>query len=1037
MANDGQIVFEVTADGRHAIANIKDITSQIQNETKKWDKAASDSANSINDSFSGALKGLLPALGTAAVIGALKNIGSAAIQAASDLEEVQNVVDVTFGDSAGVIDDWAKRAITQFGLTETQAKRFASTIGATLKSSGLAGKEINQISTDLAGLAADMASFYNMDFDTAFAKIRSGLSGETEPLKQLGINMSVANLEAFALSKGITKAFKDMSQGEQTMLRYQYIMQATADAQGDFARTSDGYANGLRLMESNIESIKTKLGSVLLPVISDVVSTFNDFLTKLTTTPEKTILDDFAGIDAETERKLLEIQKTADSAGALIEKLQVTSGNGIETAISGIATGANKLNAGSAKSWQNLMNAFEDTTGIKSLFGDSEVTDGVSELAKALAGDSVTTGKAQAWQTFLGSLANNAEAVSKLTGKSAEETGKWLEEMATKAALLEPDDAKGWSELMTAIVGGVDVNTKEGRDFIEQIASGYLAMGSNSKEAKDGLLALGFTEDQITQKQEAWLATCKDLVKTIPGLSEIIDTETGAVRGGIGALTDYVNEWKVSQEKIAWLKAYNKKKEALAEKQSAMQGYEIDAELAKRRYVNFIQKMNEKYGVNYEIDYENHGITGTDAWTTNPLNPEERDQMRKLHYNWENADRELERNRGALNEATEEMIALNEIAAEKMATLTDEEKKALGITDELSSSLGEEGQAALNAAQDALKALADYVDGVSKTVRSGIENSFKPFEVVQTHTQKVKDLQKELDGLKAGTKEADQYKLRIADENDIYTISKMKDGIKSQIDYLKQYNDYMTKAQSMGFSNEFLSQFADGSVESFNWLEQLVNATPAEVAELNALWAEKEEKTAALTKTLTDQKLTVDQVYNEMAEKAKEAVAALDLENEAATNSGKTVDGIIRGLGEKYEDVKEQVDSILSQIDRLASLGIDVSFLNNGLGPGGKIASGIANVPGFATGLDFVPYDNFFAKLHRGEAVLTAEENKVWQGMRAGQYDSVDYDRLGGVMSESVKAGGNVYLDGRMVGAVISDRQGREFRSLQRSGWQV
>ena len=113
---------------------------------------------------------------------ALLDFGKDAIQAASDLEEVQNVVDVTFGDDAAKIEKWAKAAGTQFGLTETQAKKFTSTLGAMMKSAGLAGPEIVDMSTDLAGLAADMASFYNLDFDTAFQKIRSGISGETEPL---------------------------------------------------------------------------------------------------------------------------------------------------------------------------------------------------------------------------------------------------------------------------------------------------------------------------------------------------------------------------------------------------------------------------------------------------------------------------------------------------------------------------------------------------------------------------------------------------------------------------------------------------------------------------------------------------------------------------------------------------------------------------------------------------------------------------------------------------------------------------------------
>ena len=141
----------------------------------------------------------------------LVGFGKDAIEAASDLQEVQNVVDATFGASgAAKIEQWAKSAGTQFGLTETQAKKFTSTLGAMMKSSGMAGDDIVEMSTDLAGLAADMASFYNLDFDTAFQKIRSGISGETEPLKQLGINMSVANLNAYALQQGLQKTFEEM-----------------------------------------------------------------------------------------------------------------------------------------------------------------------------------------------------------------------------------------------------------------------------------------------------------------------------------------------------------------------------------------------------------------------------------------------------------------------------------------------------------------------------------------------------------------------------------------------------------------------------------------------------------------------------------------------------------------------------------------------------------------------------------------------------------------------------------------------------------
>lgn len=188
------------------------------------------------------------------------------IELASDLTEVQNVVDVTFGGSSGTINNWAKQAATSFGMSELAAKEYTGTLGAMLKSQGITSDSVVQLSTDLVGLAGDMASFYNLDIETAFSKIRSGMSGEIEPLKQLGINMSVANMEAYALAEGIEKPWKKMSQQEQTMLRYNYLLEQTADAQGDFARTSDSYANQQRIMELTMQNLSAELGEKLLPV---------------------------------------------------------------------------------------------------------------------------------------------------------------------------------------------------------------------------------------------------------------------------------------------------------------------------------------------------------------------------------------------------------------------------------------------------------------------------------------------------------------------------------------------------------------------------------------------------------------------------------------------------------------------------------------------------------------------------------------------------------------------------------------------------
>ena len=206
----------------------------------------------------------------------LLDVGKKTINLASDLEEVQNVVDVTFGKDAEKINKWSKEANKAFGMSELSAKKFNGTMGAMLKSMGLTGDEVLEMSTEMTGLAGDFASFYNLDHEEAFNKIRAGISGETEPLKQLGINMSVANLEAFALSQGIDKTYDSMTQAEQATLRYNYLMSVSADAQGDFARTSDSFANQQRILQLNLENISATLGKRLLPYITEFVKKLNE-----------------------------------------------------------------------------------------------------------------------------------------------------------------------------------------------------------------------------------------------------------------------------------------------------------------------------------------------------------------------------------------------------------------------------------------------------------------------------------------------------------------------------------------------------------------------------------------------------------------------------------------------------------------------------------------------------------------------------------------------------------------------------------------
>lgn len=233
--------------------------------------------------------GTLKALGksliitTTAAAVAFGTMGASGLSYASDLEEVQNVVDTTFGRNAQAIDQFASKALEAYGLTKLEAKEYNATLGAMLKSMGMTGEQTLLMSQNMTALAGDMASFHNLSTDESFAKIRSGISGETEPLKELGINMSVANLQAYAMSQGITKSFADMSQADQAILRYNYLLQATADAQGDFGRTQESFANQQKKLKANFQQTSGEIMSNMMPALAAGMKELNGFIKGLDT----------------------------------------------------------------------------------------------------------------------------------------------------------------------------------------------------------------------------------------------------------------------------------------------------------------------------------------------------------------------------------------------------------------------------------------------------------------------------------------------------------------------------------------------------------------------------------------------------------------------------------------------------------------------------------------------------------------------------------------------------------------------------------
>lgn len=205
----------------------------------------------------------------------LLNFGKQAFQLGSDITEVENVVDVAFGGMAQSAYDFASTAQEQFGLSELSALRYSGILMSMFNASGIAQRDAAEMSTTLTGLAGDLASFYNIGQDDAFTKLRSALAGEVEPMRALGVDMTVASMEAYALSQGITESWQSMSQAEKVMLRYNYLMSVTSAQQNDFQRTQASFANQTRLLTLNLQQLAATLGQGLIAAVLPAVTALN------------------------------------------------------------------------------------------------------------------------------------------------------------------------------------------------------------------------------------------------------------------------------------------------------------------------------------------------------------------------------------------------------------------------------------------------------------------------------------------------------------------------------------------------------------------------------------------------------------------------------------------------------------------------------------------------------------------------------------------------------------------------------------------
>ena len=396
MAADGSVIIDTRMD-----------TSGVQN-----------GVSAIKKSFNGlgsVVKKVGLLIGGVFAAKKLVEFGKECLDLGSDLAEVQNVVDVTFTTLSDKVNDFAKAAMNSAGLSETMAKQYVGTFGAMAKSFGFTEQQAYDMSTQLTQLTGDVASFYNISQDLAYTKLKSVFTGETETLKDLGVVMTQTALDQYALANGYGKTTSAMTEQEKVALRLKFVTEQLSAASGDFTRTSGSWANQVRIMQLQIQSLKATIGQGLINIFTPVIKVINTLLAKLAT-----VANAFKSFT-----ELITGNKSSGQTGASGAGLTGTDLAATEDAYDSAADGASNL----ADSTQDVTDSTNKSTSAlkkqnkalkKNIAPFDELKVIGKEAADAVSGatktPSVDTGIGDIGNADYGKLADMSKEADKATG---------------------------------------------------------------------------------------------------------------------------------------------------------------------------------------------------------------------------------------------------------------------------------------------------------------------------------------------------------------------------------------------------------------------------------------------------------------------------------------------------------------------------------------------------------------------------------------------------------------------------------------------
>lgn len=359
--------------------NNKDFNRQVNNIEKQTTKAFSTMSVAIGNIISNLSQKAISSIG---------KFVKDSIDKGSELAELQNVVDSVFTTMSDKVETFSKAALNSYGLTEKQAKKMVGIFGAMSKSFGFNEQQAYNMSTALTALAGDVASFYNLDHDEAYTKLKSVFTGETESLKELGVVMTQTALDEFALANGFGKTTNNMSEQEKVALRLAFVQDKLNTASGDFIRTQDQWANQTRILTGQFETFKATIGQGLINVLTPVIKALNTLMAKLIQ-----VANAFKSFT-----EMIMGKKSSGNIGSAMTEV-ADAANTAAKATGGIEDAANGA-ASAAKTAQKSLMGFDE---INKLSKPDEKTDSSSGISF----DDISFGEAVATQEEIADAAIN------------------------------------------------------------------------------------------------------------------------------------------------------------------------------------------------------------------------------------------------------------------------------------------------------------------------------------------------------------------------------------------------------------------------------------------------------------------------------------------------------------------------------------------------------------------------------------------------------------------------------------------------------